>query len=102
MSIKENIKLIPLTRPLKLGEGPHWDADKQLLFFVDMHNSQVHSYDPVTEEHFYAKVEGKTFIFILPYDKVMQVIYILVLIISKKLHNRANIRLIKHFFPVDI
>lgn len=101
MTSKENIKLIPLTRPLKLGEGPHWDADKQLLLFVDMHNSQVHSYDPVTEEHCYAKVEGKIFICMLLNNKIIYILgntYNLI----KKLHNRVNICLIKHFFPVNI
>lgn len=29
-----------------LGEGPHWDDKKKLLYFVDINNSKVLWYNP--------------------------------------------------------
>lgn len=45
-----------ITEPLLLGEGPHWDANKQLLYFVDITNCTIHVYDPITGEHNYTYV----------------------------------------------
>ena len=33
------------------GEAPHWDEEKQLLYFVDIQLGDVHMYNPATEEH---------------------------------------------------
>jgi sugar lactone lactonase YvrE len=30
------------------GEGPHWDAETGVLFFVDIDQQRVNKYDPVT------------------------------------------------------
>jgi len=52
--------LTPILKPLSLGEGPHWDADKQKLFYVDMSAGMIHCYDPETEEHYEATIgDGK-------------------------------------------
>lgn len=32
----------------RLGECPLWDADRQLLFWIDIHNHRVHQFDPAT------------------------------------------------------
>ncbi|OKH37878.1 gluconolaconase [[Phormidium ambiguum] IAM M-71] len=32
----------------RLGEGPLWDEEKQLLFWVDIYNHRVHQFDPAT------------------------------------------------------
>ena len=32
----------------RLGECPVWDADRQQLFWVDVHNHRVHQFDPAT------------------------------------------------------
>lgn len=32
----------------RLGECPVWDVDRQLLFWVDVHNHRVHQFDPAT------------------------------------------------------
>jgi sugar lactone lactonase YvrE len=34
-----------------LGEGPIWDADRQRLLFVDIHQRQVHVFVPASGEH---------------------------------------------------
>jgi sugar lactone lactonase YvrE len=47
---------IKLTEQLELGEGPHWDECKQILYFVDMTGFAVHTYDPATKKHTKAKV----------------------------------------------
>jgi gluconolactonase len=36
------------TEPLKHSEGPYWDAEKQVLYFVDIAGHQVCQYDPST------------------------------------------------------
>jgi len=33
-------------QPLLLGEGPHWDADKQLLYYVDITKGTIYCYNP--------------------------------------------------------
>ena len=37
-----------LTAPVELGEGPHWDAAKKVLYFVDIEGHKVYQYDPRT------------------------------------------------------
>lgn len=34
-----------------LGEGPHWDADTQSLYFVDIFGGAIHKYTPATKTH---------------------------------------------------
>lgn len=35
----------------ELGEGPHWDAETQSLYFVDIVASAIHKYVPSTKKH---------------------------------------------------
>ncbi|XP_047103047.1 regucalcin-like [Schistocerca piceifrons] len=37
-----------ISEPCRLGEGPHWDTDKKVLYFVDIDGMRVHKYDPAT------------------------------------------------------
>lgn len=37
-----------LSARARLGEGPLWDGEKQLLFWVDIYNHRVHQFDPAT------------------------------------------------------
>lgn len=34
---------------LSLGEGPHWDHEAQVLYYVDILESTVFKYDPSTK-----------------------------------------------------
>jgi len=34
--------------PMQLGEGPHWDADRQQLYFVDIVGRRFHRFNPAT------------------------------------------------------
>lgn len=34
----------------RLGEGPSWDAEARVLWWVDIHNHRVHRFDPATGE----------------------------------------------------
>lgn len=36
---------------VELGEGPHWDADTQSLYFVDIFGKSINRYVPATKEH---------------------------------------------------
>ncbi len=46
----------PLIGPFYMQEGPHWDAARQTLYFVNIHAKEVHSYKPNTGEHYVATV----------------------------------------------
>lgn len=50
-----------VTEPVQGGEGPHWSAERQLLYFVDLDNATVHVYDPLTEVHNSTSVGEKHF-----------------------------------------
>ncbi|XP_049949061.1 regucalcin-like [Schistocerca serialis cubense] len=63
-----------ITESCKLGEGPHWDADKKVLYFVDIGGNRVHKYDPATRTlksltlegvHFIIPVKGKADKFVI-------------------------------------
>lgn len=36
---------------VELGEGPHWDAETQSLYFVDIFGKAIHKYVPATKKH---------------------------------------------------
>lgn len=36
---------------VELGEGPHWDAESQSLYFVDIFGKAIHKYVPATKKH---------------------------------------------------
>jgi hypothetical protein len=40
--------VIPVTGPVVHGEGPHWDSETGVLFFVDIESKLVNKYDPAT------------------------------------------------------
>ncbi|GFG33415.1 hypothetical protein Cfor_10009 [Coptotermes formosanus] len=40
----------PVTGPVEHGEGPHWDAETGVLFFVDISQELVNRYDPATNK----------------------------------------------------
>lgn len=44
------------------GEGPHWDAESQSLYFIDLLEKSVHRYIPSSGKYTYAYV-GKVIIF---------------------------------------
>ncbi|KAJ8944496.1 hypothetical protein NQ318_011754 [Aromia moschata] len=48
-----------------LGEGPHWDAETQTLYFVDIVGHNIHKYVPSTREHTKAYI-GKNVSIIIP------------------------------------
>lgn len=40
--------MTPVTGPVVHGEGPHWDNETGVLFFVDIESRLVNKYDPIT------------------------------------------------------
>lgn len=48
---------------VELGEGPHWDAETQSLYFVDIFGEAIHKYVPRTRKHTKAII-GKTFLLV--------------------------------------
>lgn len=50
---------------MELGEGPMWEARRNLLWFVDIKNGRVHHYDPATESRGTVEVGGMP-CFVLP------------------------------------
>lgn len=45
------VELIEEISTVELGEGPHWDADTQSLYFVDIFGEAIHKYVPSTKKH---------------------------------------------------
>ncbi|KAJ2950861.1 hypothetical protein O0L34_g5220 [Tuta absoluta] len=56
-----------VTEPVTLGEGPHWDHDAQLLYFVSIFDNSIHRYEPATGHHTRAKLDGMP-TFIIPIE----------------------------------
>lgn len=54
---RENDNMVPTVERIEdidtveLGEGPHWDADTQSLYFVDIFGTAIHKYVPATKQH---------------------------------------------------
>jgi len=44
------VEVLPVEKTL-LGEGPHWDAERQELFYVDIIGKSVYRYNPSSGEH---------------------------------------------------
>lgn len=54
------VERIDAIEPIELGEGPHWDAETQSLYFVDIFGKAIHKYVPCTKKHTKAVI-GKEF-----------------------------------------
>ncbi|XP_026736803.1 regucalcin-like isoform X2 [Trichoplusia ni] len=55
--------VLPVTNPVWLGEGPHWDSDAKALYFVSIFDYTINKYEPETERHTKSKFdEMPTFI----------------------------------------
>jgi len=46
----------PVTGPVEHGEGPHWDPETGVLFFVDTTQELVNKYDPATKKVTHAQL----------------------------------------------
>ncbi|GBP54105.1 Regucalcin [Eumeta japonica] len=62
-----SLKIEKISEPLLLGEGPHWDSDQKVLYFVSILEHTIHRYDPATGEHAKTKLDGRVG-FIVPVD----------------------------------
>jgi len=61
-------KIERVTDSFLLGEGPHWDAKRQTLYFVDIQGSAVFRYTPASNKFAKASVGSKHPSFIIPVD----------------------------------
>ncbi len=50
MSLTYQAELV-LDLHMQLGEGPLWDFNRNLLFFVDIKGKHIHRYDPQNQQH---------------------------------------------------
>ncbi|CAB3254245.1 unnamed protein product [Arctia plantaginis] len=62
-----SIKVQKITEPVVLGEGPHWDAQQQALYFVSILEHTIHKYVPATGQHTRTKLDGRVG-FIIPVE----------------------------------
>lgn len=44
------VKRVAETESLELSEGPHWDADTQSLYSVNIYEKTIHRYVPATKQ----------------------------------------------------
>lgn len=75
-----------ITEPVGLGEGPFWNAQQQALYYVDIVNASLHSYNNVTKEQHSVKlgngntvslvvqVEGQNDIFVVSINNDIAVV----------------------------
>lgn len=54
--LRERHNIQQLTEPVLHGEGPHWDSEKQLLYFVDISGQRIHQYNPYSRHLTYANI----------------------------------------------
>ncbi|KAI8421387.1 hypothetical protein MSG28_009467 [Choristoneura fumiferana] len=65
-----SVQVRKITGPLVLGEGPHWDARAQALYFVSIHERTLHKYVPATGVHTKTALNGRPG-FIVPVEGTM-------------------------------
>lgn len=51
-----------------LGEGPHWNATKQELLYVDISGQAVHRYVPGTGEHTQVRIDQERVTLVVPVE----------------------------------
>jgi len=61
-----SLTVTPVTGPVEHGEGPHWDAETGVLFFVDISRELVNKYDPATEQVTHAQFVGGGVSLVIP------------------------------------
>lgn len=47
----ESPVLTQITEPVEHAEGPHWDPERQVLYFVDIAGRAIHRYKPQDNQH---------------------------------------------------
>ncbi|XP_058974894.1 regucalcin-like isoform X2 [Musca domestica] len=53
----------------ELGEGPHWDVERQSLYYVDIHVGKIYRYDYNEDKVYKAQIENETLAgFIIPIE----------------------------------
>lgn len=62
----ENLTVTPVTGPVEHGEGPHWDAETGVLYFVDISQETVNRYDPATRLVTHAQFAGGGVSLVIP------------------------------------
>ncbi|PSN54701.1 hypothetical protein C0J52_04891, partial [Blattella germanica] len=55
-----------VTQPVMHAEGPHWDVETQILFYVDIEGELVNRYDPATGQVTHAKLLGGGVSIVIP------------------------------------
>lgn len=60
--VMSNETIVSISPALEVGTRPFWDNQTNLLYYVDVTNSTVYKYDPLTGQNTRAKV-GKKKIF---------------------------------------
>ncbi|XP_019870755.2 regucalcin [Aethina tumida] len=53
---------------IEIGEGPHWDANTQSLYYVDVFGKAIHRYVPATKKHTKAVIGTDCVSFIIPVE----------------------------------
>ncbi|XP_012283418.1 regucalcin [Orussus abietinus] len=58
----------PISSPVLHGEGPHWNAENQILYFVDIAGGTINLYDPKTGAHNSTLINGEPVTFVIPVE----------------------------------
>ncbi|KAJ8973399.1 hypothetical protein NQ317_006465, partial [Molorchus minor] len=66
-------KVEKVIESVTLGEGPHWDAETQALYFVDIVGYSIHKFVPSTGQHTKAKI-GKDDQFVISVERQLVLI----------------------------
>lgn len=72
MASSYKVEVVEASPMSVLGEGPHWDIDRQSLYYIDIYgtNQSVSRYDYNEDKTYNAKIPGYPLVsFIIPVDK---------------------------------
>ncbi|XP_069191112.1 regucalcin-like [Procambarus clarkii] len=65
--MSERVVVEAVTKPVFLGEGPHWATREHALYYVDIFQQDVHRFHPATGNHSTMHIEGGPVTLVVPH-----------------------------------
>lgn len=62
-----SVRVEAVTKPVGLGEGPHWSTKEEALYYVDIFAQNVHRFHPASGTHSTLHIEGGPVTLVVPH-----------------------------------